>query len=64
LQICFDKAKEEKLPLVVCSEPAANDFFASLGFKETEHADIDLAQFAPKYSGFGMFRLTGMIWEP
>jgi N-acetylglutamate synthase-like GNAT family acetyltransferase len=53
LQICFDKAKEEKLPLVVCSEPAANDFFASLGFKETEHADIDLAQFAPSIVALG-----------
>jgi hypothetical protein len=63
MQVAFDKAREEGLPLVVCSEPAAHDFFQVLGFKETNYAEIDLAKLAPKYSGFGVFRLTGMIWE-
>lgn len=61
MQICFAKAKAEGLPLVVCSEPAAFEFFASLGLKETGCSEVDLAKFAPKYSGFGVFRLTGMV---
>ncbi len=47
MQIAFEKAKEESLPVVICSEPAAPDFFESLGFKVTNYAGIDLAQLAP-----------------
>jgi hypothetical protein len=64
VQVCFDNAKAEGLPLVVCSEPEAHDFFLALGFKDTRHFDIDLSKWAPAYSGFGMFRLFGMIWSP
>ena len=63
MQVAFDKARKEGLPLIVCSEPAAHNFFEVLGFKETKYAEIDLAKLAPKHSGFGVFRLTGMIWE-
>ena len=64
VQICFDRAKAEGLPLAVSSEPAAYDFFVNLGFKDTKHADFDLSKFAPANSGFGIFRLSGMIWSP
>jgi N-acetylglutamate synthase-like GNAT family acetyltransferase len=61
---CFDRARAENLPLVVCAEPEAHPFFTAIGFQDTEHADIDLSQWASLYSGFGTFRLTGMIWSP
>jgi hypothetical protein len=61
--VCFDRAKAEGVPLALCSEPAAYDFFVKLGFRDTRHVDIDLSKWAPAYSGFGMFRLAGMIWS-
>jgi N-acetylglutamate synthase-like GNAT family acetyltransferase len=64
LEIAFLRAREERLPLVVFSEPAAREFFGSLGFKEVGSAEIDLANFAPRGSRFGVFRLTGMVWRP
>lgn len=60
---CLYKAKELGLPIVVHAEPAARAFFEHHGFKEFAHADIDLAEFAVPFSGFGAFRLTGMKWE-
>ncbi len=64
VQICFDRAKAEELPIVVSSEPAAYDFFIKLGFRETKHVDMDLSKWASRYSGFGVFRPAGMIWSP
>ncbi|KAA8644997.1 GNAT family N-acetyltransferase [Aspergillus tanneri] len=64
VQRCFERAKSEGLPVAVCAEPAAYEFYVNSGFKETKYADTDLARFAPAYSGYGMFRLTGMIWYP
>ena len=64
LQICFDRAKAADLPLVVSSEPAAYDFFTALGFRDTKHVDFDLSKWAAKYNGFGLFRLSGMMWTP
>ncbi|KAJ5825312.1 hypothetical protein N7474_002450 [Penicillium riverlandense] len=61
---CFEKAKAANLPLVICAEPEAHPFFTAVGFKDTKHVDIDLSPWAPPYSGFGTFRLTGMIWSP
>jgi predicted N-acetyltransferase YhbS len=64
LQLGFDRARAEGLPLVVTAEAPAYGFFDTLGFKETRHVDIDLRKYAPPYSGFGIFRLTGMVWKP
>lgn len=64
IQLGFDRAKVENIPFVLCAEAPAHGFYIKLGFEETEHADIDLAKHAPAYSGFGVFRLTGMIWYP
>lgn len=47
MRICFDRAKADGVPLVVCAEPAAYDFFVKLGFKDTRHVDIDLQKWAP-----------------
>jgi ribosomal protein S18 acetylase RimI-like enzyme len=61
---CSDKAKAEGVPIVVMAEPAAYEFYSQLGFRETKHVDIDLRQWAPPNTGFGNFRLYGMIWSP
>lgn len=63
-QLAIEKAKAEGIPLAVTSEPASYEFFKKLGFKEGKHCEIDLSEHAPPYSGFGVFRLTGMLWSP
>lgn len=64
MQPLLDRSKEEGVPIVTQAEPAGYEFFKSLGFKDTVGADFELAQFAPPKSGFGIFRLQGMIREP
>lgn len=64
LQRAFAEAREAGVPLCVCSEPAARPFFDKFGFVEVLHADMDLSVWAPPYTGFGVFRLTGMVWQP
>ncbi|KAL3427841.1 GNAT family [Phlyctema vagabunda] len=63
VKLCFERAKAEGLPLILSSEPAAYDFFASLGFKDTRHVDWDLSKWAPPHTGFGSFRMAGMRWD-
>lgn len=64
LQIALDKSKAAGIPLAVSAEAPAYGFFEKLKFRETTHVDIDLRKYAPANSGFGVFRLTGMILEP
>ncbi|KIW23557.1 uncharacterized protein PV07_11746 [Cladophialophora immunda] len=64
VNVCLERARTEGIPLVVCSEPAAHEFFLNLGFRDTTHVDIDLTKWAPTHSGFGNFRLSGMFWTP
>jgi len=61
VKMCIEKAKSEALPLVVLSEPEAHGFCLKLGFEDTQQADIDLRKWAPELSGFGMFRVWGMV---
>ncbi|KPM45626.1 hypothetical protein AK830_g951 [Neonectria ditissima] len=63
VQVCFDRARTAGIPLALCSEPTAHDFFVNRGINDTGHVDIDLSQWAPAYCGFGTFRLTGMSWS-
>ena len=63
MKAAMDRAVEEGIPVATQSEPAAYQFFKSLGFTDTVGADFDLAKFAPPNSGFGNFRLQGMIKE-
>ncbi|KAL4775397.1 acyl-CoA N-acyltransferase [Aspergillus nidulans var. acristatus] len=60
----FAKAKAAGVPVAVSSEPQAYAFFSKMGFEETKSVEMDLAQWAPPYSGFGPFRLRSMIWNP
>ncbi|KAJ6178164.1 hypothetical protein N7519_008625 [Penicillium mononematosum] len=64
LQLGFDRARAQAIPLATAAEAPAYGFFDKLGFKETRHVDIDLRKYAPENSGFGIFRLTGIIWKP
>ncbi|KAL4749892.1 hypothetical protein BDW72DRAFT_204334 [Aspergillus terricola var. indicus] len=59
----FAKAKAGA-PVAVSSEPQAYAFFTKMSFEETKSVEMDLAQWAPPYSGFGAFRLSSMIWNP
>ncbi|KAM0426072.1 hypothetical protein ACHAPT_008703 [Fusarium lateritium] len=59
----FRRAHVERIPLSVDTEPAAYNFFKNRGFRDTKHVDIDLRTWAPPYSGFGIFRLSGLLWE-
>jgi hypothetical protein len=54
-------AGEAGIPLTVFAEPGAREFFSNRGFEDVKSADIDLAKWAPSYSGFGVFRLSGMV---
>ncbi|KAJ5538672.1 hypothetical protein N7494_008151 [Penicillium frequentans] len=63
VQLGFDRAKAERIPLAVCAEAPSIPFFDKLEFKETVHVDIDLRQYATANSGFGVFRLAGMVWH-
>ncbi|KAJ5733718.1 hypothetical protein N7493_002504 [Penicillium malachiteum] len=64
VQLGIDRAKAGGVPLTVCAEAPSITFFTSLGFVETRHVDMDLRKYAPDNSGFGLFRLAGMIWRP
>ncbi|KAJ5621561.1 hypothetical protein N7528_006344 [Penicillium herquei] len=64
VQLGIDRAKAGGVPLTVCAEAPSIPFFTSLGFVETKHVDMDLRKYAPDNSGFGIFRLAGMIWRP
>ncbi|KAI1357313.1 hypothetical protein F5Y08DRAFT_324570 [Xylaria arbuscula] len=61
LQIVQEAAVAAKLPLSLCSEPNYHSFFAKRGLKDQKHIDIDLAQWAAPYSGYGPFRLCRMV---
>ncbi|RSL68755.1 hypothetical protein CEP53_002456 [Fusarium sp. AF-6] len=61
LQEAFRRAHAAGLPLALCSEPAAYNFYKNRGFRDTKHIDIDLRLWAPPFTGFGIFRLSGMI---
>ncbi|RSL74664.1 hypothetical protein CEP51_011502 [Fusarium floridanum] len=61
LQEAFRRAHADRVPLALCSEPAAYSFYKNRGFQDTKHVDIDLRLWAPPYTGFGIFRLSGMI---
>ncbi|KAL4969879.1 GNAT family N-acetyltransferase [Aspergillus stella-maris] len=60
----FNKSKSLGIPIVVSSEPQVYEYFKKQGFKDVNHVDFDLARWAPPYSGFGTFRLAGIVWDP
>ncbi|OGM42254.1 hypothetical protein ABOM_009044 [Aspergillus bombycis] len=60
----FDKARSADVAVAVSAEPQIYEFFKKCGFHDTKHVDFDLAQWAPPHSGFGNFRLAGLIWHP
>lgn len=60
----FNKARSAGVPVAVSAEPQIYEFFKKYGFHDTKHVDFDLAQWAPPHSGFGIFRLAGLIWHP
>ncbi|KAL4907942.1 hypothetical protein BDW74DRAFT_148274 [Aspergillus multicolor] len=64
IQHVLTKAKAAGVPVAVSSEPQSYEFFTRLGFEEVKSVDMDLAQWAPPYSGFGLFKLRSMIWNP
>ncbi|KAJ0422004.1 hypothetical protein BJY00DRAFT_311406 [Aspergillus carlsbadensis] len=64
MEYVFEKAKSLNIPVAVSSEPQVYSYFKKWGFEDTTHVDFDLAEWAPPYSGFGIFRLAGMIWYP
>jgi hypothetical protein len=61
VKLATEKAEKAGIPLSLGSEPQAHEFFLAQGFKDTKHVDIDLRQWAPEYSGFGIFRFSGMV---
>lgn len=60
IQSYIEKTTVVKLSSFFDCTPAAHDFFLAVGFKDTGYHEIDLAQWAPPFSGFGPFRLYGM----
>jgi Acetyltransferase (GNAT) domain len=64
LQYCKARAHREDLALTVSCEPAGYDLFASRGFRDTVGDHFNLSVYAEACSGFGMFKLSVMIWRP
>ncbi|CEL10582.1 hypothetical protein ASPCAL13699 [Aspergillus calidoustus] len=64
MEYVLDKAKSLNIPVSLSSEPQVYAFFKKWGFQDTKHVDFDLAEWAPPHSGFGIFRLAGLIWYP
>lgn len=60
---CLAAGKELQLPVILHAEPVARAFFEHHKFQEFAHGEVDLGRFAPPFSGFGLFRLTGMSRE-
>jgi hypothetical protein len=54
VRLAADKAKATGLPLSVSSEPGASGFFLKHGFTETKHVDVDLSQWTPPNSEWGV----------
>lgn len=48
--------------MLLCSEPEAHGFYLRRGFADRKVADIDLRRWAPVYSGYGVFRLSAMVY--
>jgi GNAT superfamily N-acetyltransferase len=62
IKLCVSKAKAEGLDLAIGAEPQVHKLLLKLGFQDTVHVDFDLAQWSKdEYSGFGIFRLWGMV---
>jgi GNAT superfamily N-acetyltransferase len=64
LERAFEEARTANLTLVTCAEPLAYGFFTKQGFQSTKHGDIDLRRWSPDYCGYGVFRITGIYWDP
>lgn len=64
MRICHTKAAEAGIPLFLCAVPSARDFYAKLGFEERVVLEIELSDFAPRFSGFGAYRFYGMMKAP
>ncbi|KAH8669757.1 hypothetical protein BGZ60DRAFT_451086 [Tricladium varicosporioides] len=63
IHYAIERAEKAGVPLSVCSEPAAHQFFLKQGLKDITHADIDLRKWVPELSGFGIFRMFGMAFK-
>nr|XP_036576438.1 acetyltransferase [Colletotrichum truncatum]KAF6783176.1 acetyltransferase [Colletotrichum truncatum] len=57
------RAKAEGIALSLCSEPTAYEFYVKRGFQDIKHVDIDLCRWTPPYSGYGVYRYTGMVLD-
>ncbi|KAF1987931.1 acyl-CoA N-acyltransferase, partial [Aulographum hederae CBS 113979] len=61
IQMAKQRAKEAGVALWVVAEPETRSFFDKMGFEEMDHADFDLTEWAAEKSGYGLFRLSGML---
>lgn len=60
----IEKSEETKIPIFIKTEPEAYKFLLRMGFKDTKHVDEDLSKWSEEYTGYGIFRLSGMIRIP
>ncbi|KAF4626815.1 hypothetical protein G7Y89_g11342 [Cudoniella acicularis] len=63
IHMAIEKSEKEGIPLSVGVEPEAHEFFLKMGFKDRTLGDMDLSAWAPAFSGYGVFRLWGMVFE-
>ncbi|KAH8671698.1 hypothetical protein BX600DRAFT_252515 [Xylariales sp. PMI_506] len=61
VKFSLERAAAQGLPLFLSSVPSAAGFYRKLGFRNTDHVDIDLSQWTPEHGGFGIYRLQGMV---
>lgn len=58
--MCLEKSKAAGIPLTLVAESESHDFFLKKGFEDVKSVDIDLRQWAPPHSGYGIFRISRM----
>lgn len=63
MEYAIGKAKSAGVPLIACTEPQVHDFCLKWDARVGKHVDMDLAKYAPPYSGFGPFRLTNVFYD-
>ncbi|KAL2830968.1 hypothetical protein BJY01DRAFT_254466 [Aspergillus pseudoustus] len=64
MEFVFERAKALGIPIAVSAEPQLYEYFKKRAFTDRHHVDFELAKWAPPYSGFGTFRLAGLMWYP
>ncbi|KAI0386480.1 hypothetical protein F5Y04DRAFT_290094 [Hypomontagnella monticulosa] len=60
VRLCRDRARFDRLPLSVCTQPKCHEFFLNRRFGEAKRSDIDLRAATDGHARFGVIRFSRM----